>query len=86
MTKQTKTGIVAWIISLTIVILVMVFCSNCNVNPSKLPEDYVAKFAAKVRCATGYKNKCWCFVASRKTGNTDSTGIGLTLAPDELCK
>jgi len=57
----------------------------CSVNASKLDADYAKDFASNVRCATGYKGGCWCFVASRKTGSTSSTGIGMTLAPDSFC-
>jgi len=67
-------------------IIILFGLMGCTVNPSKLSNDYVQKFADKVRCATGYKGGCWCFIASRKTGNTDSTGIGMTLAPEDYCK
>ena len=63
---------------------------GCTVNPSKLDASYAKEFADSVRCAWSTQQVgegvCWCFVASRKTGSTDSTGIGLTLAPKELCK
>ena len=65
--------------------LCLVF-SGCSVNAQKLDKEYVQKFASQVRCSKGYKGKCWCFVASRQTGKTDSTGIGMCIVPDELCK
>ena len=62
---------------------------GCTVNPSELDSSYVQQFADSVRCAWSTKQVkegvCWCFVASRSTGNTSSTGIGMTLAPKELC-
>jgi len=69
-----------------LVVIALVGLCGCSVNASKLEANYAKKFAENVRCAKGYNNGCWCFVASRKTGSTDSTGIGLTLAPKEFCE
>ena len=60
--------------------------TGCSVNASKLDDGKVESFASKVRCKTGFKGGCWCFVASRQTGNADSTGIGMTLAPNAYCE
>jgi hypothetical protein len=60
-------------------ICLALFLGGCSVNASALGEDYVKDFAHSVRCAVGYKGACFCFVASRQTGNTDSTGIGMTI-------
>ncbi len=72
---------------LVVIVIFFLSCSSgCSVNPKELSAEYVQDFANKVKCATGYKGRCWCFVASRKTGSTATTGIGMALAPDELCK
>lgn len=59
--------------------------AGCSINAEPLDKEYVIDFAQKVRCAIGYKQQCWCFVASRKTGATSTSGIGLTHAPKEMC-
>ena len=81
---RAKSLFIAWATAIIAVIVFAVY--SCTVNPSKLDEDYVEKFANRVRCAKGYKGKCWCFVASRRTASTSSSGIGMALAPDELCR
>lgn len=77
------------IIGVIVMYCVLLICASilqgCSVNASKLDSDYAKEFAENVRCAYGYNDACWCFVASRKTGSTDSTGIGMTLAPDDFC-
>lgn len=69
-----------------LLILLAFLATSCTVNPSKLDPDYAKKFADRINCAVGHQDKCWCFVASWKTGGCGSTGIGMTLAPDEMCK
>jgi hypothetical protein len=64
------------------IILIMIILFGCSVNPSKLGDDYVKKFVNNINCAKNTKyNLCFCVVASRRTGSTDSTGIGLTNIP-----
>jgi len=65
---------------------ITIFTVSCSINSSKLDTNYVQSFAEDVRCAKGYAGKCWCFVASRQTGVASTTGIGMTLAPKELCE
>ena len=61
--------------------------AGCSINASKLSDGYAKDFAESVNCATGYKGACFCFVASRKTGNTATTGIGMAIdRTGELCK
>jgi len=67
-------------------VLAAVLLMSCSVNPSQLEPKYTKDFAKKVRCSFGYKDKCWCFVAARKTGNPSTESIGMALAPDELCQ
>lgn len=77
------------IVAISFGVLAMLFSlviQGCSVNSSKLDTNYVQSFAEDVRCAKGYAGKCWCFVASRRTGSSATTGIGMTLAPDELCQ
>lgn len=69
-----------------LVLIALLGLCGCSVNASKLEADYIQKFADNVRCAKGYAGGCWCFVASRKTGSTNSTGIAMTLAPKDFCK
>jgi len=69
-----------------LVVIALVGLCGCSVNASKLDDGYVKEFAEKVRCAKGYNNGCWCFVASRQSGMGSSTGIAMALAPKELCK
>jgi len=71
---------------ITLALVLLLGLMGCTINPSKLSEDYVQKFADNVRCAQGYKGGCWCFIASRKTGKANSTGIGMSLAPSDYCK
>jgi len=75
-----------WIMLLVFALTSVFLSTGCSINASKLDEGYVKDFAENVRCAKGHQNKCWCFVASRKTGNVETTGIGMTLVPDDLCK
>jgi hypothetical protein len=60
-------------------ICLALFLGGCSVNANALGEDYVKGFAHAVRCAVGYKGACFCFVASRKTGEPHSTGIGMAI-------
>ena len=74
------------VVAAAFLLLIVGTIKACSVNAERLSSDYAKDFAASVSCAKGHQGKCWCFVASRKTEKTDSTGIGMTLVPDELCK
>lgn len=65
---------------------IVVLICQCNVEPKRLSADHVQKFASRVRCAKGAYDRCWCVIATRKTGEIESKGIGMTLAPDDLCQ
>jgi len=69
------------------VVLATLFVVGCSINASELSQGYAEDFAGSVKCATGYKGACFCFVASRKTGKVSSTGIGMTIdQTGRLCK
>lgn len=84
--KHNTKVLIAAIVCGILAMFISIFIVSCSVNSSKLDADYVESFAEDVRCAKGYAEKCWCFVASRRTGSSATTGIGMTLAPDELCQ
>ena len=68
-------------------VLAMTFVMGCSVNASKLGSEYASDFANNVSCATGVKGVCFCFVASRKTANVESTGIGMAIdQTGKLCE
>jgi hypothetical protein len=71
--------------ALALIVLATII-SGCKVRPSKMAKDNAVDFAQNIQCVRGYKNKCWCFVASTKNLEMSPSGMGVTLAPDELCE
>jgi len=68
------------------ILLALSWCSGCDVRPGSLEYSNLQDFANEVECARGYKNKCWCFVATRRGGlGQETTSIGMALGTDDLC-
>ncbi len=72
-----KTITIGFITTLTIM-----FFSGCGVEPSKISDKQATKMAKNI---TYFKDKrtglCFGSVASRKTGDTSQSGLGLTRIP-----
>ena len=64
------------------VVLLMLATVACDVNPSKVAQADANRYADKI---TYFKDTntdvCFGVVASRKTGSTDQTGLGITSVP-----
>jgi len=65
-------------------ILLAVALTGCDINPSKFGSGEAKAFVEKITYVkdpdTGI---CFALVASRKTGNTSQSGMGITSVPCE---
>ena len=65
-----------------IILVVTLFVIGCSVNPSKLSDKYADELVNKITYAKDHRTGlCYGVIASRKTGDTNSSGIGITLVP-----
>jgi hypothetical protein len=68
---------------LVLIVLAMAFIS-CDVNPSKVSQDYANEIASKVTYAKDERTGlCYAIVASRKTMQASQSGLGLAEVPCE---
>ena len=71
----------------TLVLLLVLFVMGCDINPSEFGKEEASKFGNTI---TYVKDKrtglCFGIVASRKTGEWDQSGMGLTQVPCEAVK
>ena len=80
MKKILIIGIIACIISL-------VALAGCDVNPSKITDEYADIMTDKITYAQDARTGlCFGVIASRKTGSTDQTGFGMGLVPCDKVK
>ncbi|MFH0891833.1 MAG: hypothetical protein V1867_03580 [Candidatus Falkowbacteria bacterium] len=57
---------------------------GCSVNPSEINPDFARNFARNITYAQDPRTDlCFAFVASRKTGDTDQNGLGMSVVPCE---
>lgn len=62
--------------------LIFVFMIGCSVNPSKIGSSEAQEFAEKITYVKDHRtNLCFAIVATRKTGDMNSTGMGITEVP-----
>ena len=67
--------------------LVVSIFSGCSVNPSGLSDKYAKDFVSKIKYVKDKRTDvCFAMVASRKTADTDQTGIGISEVPCEKVK
>ena len=67
--------------------MVMLFALGCDVNPSKLGKRSMDGFVDSIAYVKDKKTGlCFAIVASRKTGDLNQTGLGLTHVPCESIK
>lgn len=72
------------IIFISFIGLMAIVFSGCSVNPSKLSDKYAKDFIKNITYVKDSKTGlCFGIIASRKTGSTDSSGIGITCVPCE---
>ncbi len=57
---------------LVVISLAIIPMMGCSINASEIDPAYASKFAKSVRCAVGYKEACFCFIASRRS-------VGMTI-------
>ncbi len=62
----------------TMLMIVLMTIVGCSVNPSKVSKNYAKKFVESMTFVKHSNGLCFGIVASRKTGQTDSTGIAIT--------
>jgi starvation-inducible outer membrane lipoprotein len=56
--------------------------SACSINPSEFSDGTAKDLVAALKYAKDKRTGlCFAMVASRKTGNTDQTGLGFTNVP-----
>jgi hypothetical protein len=57
---------------------------GCDVNPSKITAKHASDLAEKITYTKDTRTGlCFGVIASRKTGDTDQTGMGMTTVPCE---
>lgn len=70
---------------LVMICLCLISFIGCSVEPSKIDKEHAEKMSSKI---TYFKDKrtglCFATIASRKTGSTDQSGLGLTYIPCQL--
>ena len=65
-----------------IAVVSILLMSGCDVNPSKITSDYAKELAGKITYTKDVRTGlCFAVIASRKTGSTDQTGMGMTEVP-----
>ncbi len=68
-------------------LLLLPLLASCDVEPSKIDAAHAAKLGAGL---TYFKDTrtglCFAAIATRKTGKTDQSGMGLTMVPCEEVK
>lgn len=65
-----------------LVSLIFMFTIGCSVNPSKIGNSEAKEFAEKITYVKDYRTQlCFALVATRKTGDVNSTGMGITEVP-----
>ena len=66
---------------LLIMFAAMCFIS-CSVNPWEMDDEYAVKFVQKTKYIKDHRtNLCFVIIGARKTGTTDSSGIGYSHVP-----
>ena len=65
-----------------ILIIMAVALLGCEVNPSKVGAGEARIFAEKLTYVKDVRTQlCFAIVATRPTGNTDQSGMGITEVP-----
>lgn len=70
-----------------IMLVVLFFVIGCDINPSKFGHDEAMSFAENL---TYVKDKrtglCFAIVASRRTGDAEQSGMGITQVPCDIVR
>ena len=62
--------------------IIALLIAGCDVNPSKITKKYADDMASKITYTMDVRTGlCFAVIATRKTGSTDQTGMGLTQVP-----
>jgi len=65
-----------------IVLSCMFLAVGCDVNPSKVGDEQAVEFIEKITYVQDTETGlCFAIIATRKTGSTDQSGIGITQVP-----
>ena len=73
-----------WIAVAVAIVAVCAMIVGCSINPSKFSEDQAQDLVDNLTYAKDSRTGlCFAMVASRKTGDTDQTGLGITHVPCE---
>lgn len=69
-------------LGLMLIVLLMMSFASCSVNPSKIGRSEANVFAEKITYVEDVRtNLCFGIVATRKTGDASSSGMGITEVP-----
>ena len=65
-----------------LITVALAFLVSCDVNPSKFGKDEARGFIDKITYVKDPKtNLCFALVASRKTGDANQSGMGMSVVP-----
>ena len=68
-------------------ISVLLLTASCDVNPSKMTDEYAREMATKLTYTKDHRTGlCFAVITSRKTGSADQTGFGMTMVPCDAVK
>ena len=63
-------------------IALLFLTASCDVNPSKMSDEYAKEMASKLTYTKDDRTGlCFAVITSRKTADTDQTGLGMTEVP-----